>query len=45
MTNAALDPFGKIPEFKYCAVRDHSAAGRRQRPPVMGSVPGRPRPG
>jgi formate dehydrogenase major subunit len=20
MTNAALDPFGKIPEFKYCAV-------------------------
>ncbi|HYP84924.1 formate dehydrogenase subunit alpha [Variovorax sp.] len=21
MTNAALDPFGKIPEFKYCAVR------------------------
>lgn len=21
MTNSALDPFGKIPEFKYCAVR------------------------
>jgi len=21
MTNAALDPFGKIPEFKYCAIR------------------------
>jgi formate dehydrogenase major subunit len=21
MTHAALDPFGKIPEFKYCAVR------------------------
>ena len=21
ITNAALDPFGKIPEFKYCAVR------------------------
>jgi len=21
MTNAVLDPFGKIPEFKYCAVR------------------------
>ena len=20
MTNAALDPFGKIPEFKYCAI-------------------------
>jgi formate dehydrogenase major subunit len=23
MTNAALDPFGKIPEFKYCAVAVH----------------------
>jgi formate dehydrogenase major subunit len=21
MTNAALDPFGKIPEFKYCAIQ------------------------
>jgi formate dehydrogenase major subunit len=21
LTNAALDPFAKIPEFKYCAVR------------------------
>ena len=21
LTNAALDPFGKIPEFKYCAAR------------------------
>ncbi len=21
MTNLALDPFGKIPEFKYCAIR------------------------
>jgi formate dehydrogenase major subunit len=21
ITNAALDPFGKIPEFKYCAVK------------------------
>jgi len=21
LTNAALDPVGKIPEFKYCAVR------------------------
>eukprot|EP01041_Mallomonas_annulata_P024107 gene24107-44767_t len=27
LTNAALDPFGKIPEFKYCAVRIE-AAGR-----------------
>jgi formate dehydrogenase major subunit len=25
LTNAALDPFGKIPEFKYCAVRVTSA--------------------
>lgn len=25
LTNAALDPFGKIPEFKYCAVRVSSA--------------------
>jgi formate dehydrogenase major subunit len=24
MTNAALDPFGKIPEFKYCAVAVHA---------------------
>jgi formate dehydrogenase major subunit len=21
LTNAALDPYGKIPEFKYCAVK------------------------
>jgi formate dehydrogenase major subunit len=21
LTNAALDPFGKIPEFKYCAIK------------------------
>jgi formate dehydrogenase major subunit len=21
LTNAALDPFGKIPEFKFCAAR------------------------
>jgi formate dehydrogenase major subunit len=26
LTNAALDPFGKIPEFKYCAVRIDVAA-------------------
>ena len=25
LTNAALDPFGKIPEFKYCAVRVEGA--------------------
>ena len=26
LTNPALDPFGKIPEFKYCAVRVAPAA-------------------
>ena len=26
LTNSALDPFGKIPEFKYCAVRVEKAA-------------------
>ncbi|HEY3049808.1 MAG TPA: molybdopterin-dependent oxidoreductase, partial [Polaromonas sp.] len=31
MTNAALDPFGKIPEFKYCAV----AIRRGGQPAVM----------
>ena len=30
LTNAALDPFAKIPEFKYCAVR--IVAGRRSAP-------------
>ena len=32
MTNAALDPFGKIPEFKYCAVQ--VLAGGVPRPPA-----------
>jgi len=27
LTNPALDPFGKIPEFKYCAARVEAAAG------------------
>jgi formate dehydrogenase major subunit len=26
LTNPALDPFGKIPEFKYCAARVEAAA-------------------
>jgi formate dehydrogenase major subunit len=26
LTNEALDPYGKIPEFKFCAVRVHRAA-------------------
>ena len=28
LTNAALDPFGKIPEFKYCAARVLAASPR-----------------
>jgi formate dehydrogenase major subunit len=28
LTNAALDPFGKIPEFKYCAVRVKKGGAR-----------------
>ena len=36
LTNAALDPFAKIPEFKYCAIRvqrggDGAAAGQLRR--------------
>ena len=27
LTNPALDPFGKIPEFKYCAVRVTKGGG------------------
>ena len=26
LTNPALDPFGKIPEFKYCAIKVSKAA-------------------
>jgi formate dehydrogenase major subunit len=36
LTNAALDPFGKIPEFKYCAIRV-SLGGA---PPVQSSYGG-----
>ena len=36
LTNPALDPFGKIPEFKYCAVR----VQRGGAPPVQGSFGG-----
>jgi formate dehydrogenase major subunit len=28
LTNPALDPFGKIPEFKFCAVKAERAAMR-----------------
>ncbi|MDP3082061.1 MAG: formate dehydrogenase subunit alpha, partial [Rubrivivax sp.] len=36
LTNAALDPFAKIPEFKYCAIR----VERGGEPPVQGSYGG-----
>ena len=36
LTNSALDPFGKIPEFKYCAVRV-TLGGK---PPVQASYGG-----
>ena len=29
LTNDALDPYGKIPEFKFCAVRLDSIAAER----------------
>jgi formate dehydrogenase major subunit len=35
LTNPALDPFGKIPELKYCAVR-LEAGGKVQPPPGFG---------
>ena len=35
LTNPALDPFGKIPEFKYCAVRV-KAGGQRPGDPGYG---------
>jgi formate dehydrogenase major subunit len=35
LTNAALDPFGKIPEFKYCAVKV-SKGGARPADPGYG---------
>ena len=36
LTNAALDPFAKIPEFKYCAIR----VERGGEPPQQGSYGG-----
>ncbi|MDB5727373.1 MAG: formate dehydrogenase subunit alpha [Noviherbaspirillum sp.] len=36
LTNAALDPFGKIPEFKYCAIRIRLGGD----PPVQSSYGG-----
>jgi len=39
MTNSALDPFGKIPEFKYCAVKV-MRGGTPMLPAGYGSGPG-----
>jgi formate dehydrogenase major subunit len=36
LTNAALDPFAKIPEFKYCAIRVRRGGAA----PVQGSFGG-----
>ena len=36
LTNPALDPFGKIPEFKYCAIR----VTKGGKPPAAGSFGG-----
>jgi formate dehydrogenase major subunit len=30
LTNPALDPFGKIPEFKFCAAKVEKAGARQQ---------------
>ena len=38
LTNPVLDPFGKIPEFKYCAVRVSKGGAR---PPDPGCGKGR----
>ncbi|MGZ5155482.1 MAG: formate dehydrogenase subunit alpha, partial [Caldimonas sp.] len=41
MTNSALDPFAKIPEFKYCAVQVHAGGSLRPSPGYgTGSGPG-----
>src|SRR5262249_47369041 len=47
LTNPALDPFGKIPEFKYCAVRVTAGSAPitstgydTARKPVTEDVPG-----
>ena len=51
LTNPALDPFGKIPEFKYCAVRVHrrrcraACAGLRRRARRGAPRSARPQPG
>jgi formate dehydrogenase major subunit len=32
LTNPALDPVGRIPEFKYCAVQIHPSVARAEGP-------------
>ena len=38
LTNPKLDPFGKIPEFKYCAVRLRPAAEEQLRESTYGTA-------
>jgi formate dehydrogenase major subunit len=38
LTNPKLDPFGKIPEFKYCAVKVRAAAADELRVPMYGTA-------
>ncbi len=38
LTNEALDPFGKIPEFKYCAVRVHPAVAQTDQQPELATA-------
>jgi formate dehydrogenase major subunit len=44
LTNPALDPFGKIPEFKYCAVKVTKGGATPERLSFGGGIllPGRP---
>ena len=39
MTNPALDPFGKIPEFKYCAVSVHKGGELQTNAGYMAGIP------
>jgi formate dehydrogenase major subunit len=39
MTNPALDPFGKIPEFKYCAVSVHKGGVLQTNAGYMAGIP------
>ena len=39
LTNPALDPFGKIPEFKFCAARVSSASRPRSPRSSMSEAP------